>query len=181
MYRITVGLHRPASHWRPVRDWFLSKSLLHHKFLLISSFLLFASAFTYFRPCLVTFLLHFCLTSLFTKIPQVFLSVPISVLHRFPLCRLHSLFLLCSSAFFPFCLESFLSLPPFLTTSPSLRLSAGCINRSPNKVLINLWWLNQRRHICIARKEERRGKRDDRKRRNVEMRKWDREGHQTHV
>lgn len=80
-----------------------------------------------------------------------------------------------------FCLILSPSIPECLTPiflSPHISLSsfspsAGGINRTYNKVLINLWWQNQRKHICNAEehwKKKKRQKRESVWRRKIKCR-----------
>lgn len=76
-------------------------------------------------------------------------------------------------------IQSFLPLL-LLSIFLCLHLSAGGINRTPNKVLINLWRHNQRKHICIAKRshgmrgKERKGGRQEaggKRREKMQMRR----------
>lgn len=123
---------------------------------------------------------HFC-TCLFLTVSIfccTFSHLSSSLLLCFTYCQLLSPFpsflLSHQICLFPthLCLCCFTPISPSLFFSSSLALScfslpAGGINRTPNKVLINLRWQNQRKHICIAerrnggREGERKGDRQE--------------------
>lgn len=125
-------------------------------------------------------LVHPLLNFLLFRATSFMLRRPSSRLEDLPLCFTIILFLPPCPSSNSACLSCLLTtLTQTLTFLPCLALfsslSTGGINRSPNKVLINLWRQNQRKHICIAERsngwEVGKGRWVDRKRRRMWGRK----------